>query len=179
MYHLKYHVQVQCGPLPSSGLILLLVYYFLDVSSLASGIKETWSNFKGWNTEFMNKKNKMKIDCGGPRFYPEMLVVLVLEISEIIIILKSCQTKSYSKIKYFQWNWKITYYYVLPQFWKQCHITFSCFIFKVFIYGTHHWPYLTIIFQATVISTIALLVWVERFVGFLWLKCKYSFVRTK
>lgn len=50
----------------------------------------------------MNKKNKMKIDCSGPRFYPEMLVVLVLEISEIIIIIKKlCQIKSYGEIKHF------------------------------------------------------------------------------
>lgn len=44
----------------------------------------------------------MKINFGGPRFYTELLVVLVLDISEItIIIFKTCQIKCYSEVKHF------------------------------------------------------------------------------
>lgn len=49
----------------------------------------------------MNKNNKIKIDCSRVRLYPEMLVVVVLKISEVIMILKSCQIKSYSEMKHF------------------------------------------------------------------------------
>lgn len=39
----------------------------------------------------MNKKNKIKIDCSRLRLYPETVVVLVLKISEVILIKKSCK----------------------------------------------------------------------------------------
>lgn len=45
-----------------------------------------------------------------------MLAVLVLEASKIIVILESFQIKSYSEIKHFYLNWKITCYYVVPLF---------------------------------------------------------------